>query len=306
MKNKAIVSGVIVPVITPVDNNECVDEKAFRQVIRRCLHAGVSGIFVGGSAGMGPLLSESQWKRTINIARDEVDDTHFLLGGAIATSTAIAIERIKFLEAMGYNHVVVTPTYYISLCYDHQFLKHFGECRQATDINMIIYNIPSCTNSRIPIKVLEYMANLGWYKTIKESSGDKKYFEQAMELAITYNLSLLQGNEPDIEWGLNLGAGGIVPVCANYEPSTFVAAINASQNGDRQLLQRIQGRINHIRDILLVKPENWIAGIMYGLCSLGIGNGIPVRPILEISIDAKKRIDMLDIWADKNTIQQVG
>ena len=40
MKNKAIVSGVIVPVITPVDNNECVDEKAFRQVIRRCLHAG--------------------------------------------------------------------------------------------------------------------------------------------------------------------------------------------------------------------------------------------------------------------------
>ena len=175
----------------------------------------VSGIFVGGSAGMGPLLSESQWKRTINIARDEVDDTHFLLGGAIATSTAIAIERIKFLEAMGYNHVVVTPTYYISLCYDHQFLKHFGECRQATDINMIIYNIPSCTNSRIPIKVLEHIINLG-IQDYKERRATK-YFEQAMELAITYNLSLLQGNEPDIEWGLNLGAGGIVPVCANYD-----------------------------------------------------------------------------------------
>ena len=102
------IEGVIVPLITPVDENECIDESALRAQIRHCLEEGVNGIFVGGSAGMGPLLTEDQWVRLIEIARDEVDDPVPLLGGVIETSTGRAIERIKILDRAGFHHMVVT------------------------------------------------------------------------------------------------------------------------------------------------------------------------------------------------------
>lgn len=289
------IKGVIVPVITPVDSQERVDIEAFKAAIDYCIDTGIDGIFVGGSAGMGPLLTEDQWKIMIETAADYVEDRCILFGGIICTSTANAIKRIRFLEKCGYNYMAVTPTYYITLDKDEQFLEHFQACKEATEMEMIVYNIPSCTYSQIPLNVLEKMAQKGIYSTIKESSGDKAYFNQVIEIGKKYNLTILQGNEPDIEWGLSMGAGGIVPVCANYEPRTFITACKAAVTGDKALLERAQERIDFIRDKLLVKPENFIAGIMYGMSTLGIGNGTPMRPLLEISDDSKKDIDSLSV-----------
>lgn len=295
MSKKQEVKGVIVPVITPVDKKENVDEAAFRAVIKRCLDAGVDGIFVGGSAGMGPLLTDGQWQRAAEIARDEVSAKHILLGGGICTSTKIAVEKIKFLEKTGYQHVAVTPTYYITIRNDEQFIRHFGACRQASDMNMVVYNIPSCTYSQIPLNVLEKMAAENWFKSIKESSGDKAYFEGVMKLAKKYKLIALQGNEPDIAWGLTIGAKGIVPVCANYEPQTYVTAVKAAKAKDKALLDKAQERASFIREEILVKSENWIAGIMCALSTLGIGSGIPVEPLCKVSAKSKKRISALKV-----------
>ena len=286
--------GVVVPVITPVDNNENVDQVAFRAVIRRCVDAGVDGIFAGGSAGMGPLLSDDQWKIAMEIACDEVGGACALLGGAIATSTRRTVEKIRFLERVGFRHMAVTPTFYITMSDPAQFLHHFDACRQATDMDMVVYNIPSCTYSNIPLAVFEQMAEAGWYKTIKESSGDRAYFQEALRIAHRHDLCLLQGNEPDIEWGLLAGAAGIVPVCANYEPTTYVAAWEAINHKDLALLNSVQKRIDFIRDELLIKSENWIAGVMYGLSTLGIGQGKTVAPLGGLSERSQKRINLLE------------
>jgi 4-hydroxy-tetrahydrodipicolinate synthase len=289
------ITGVIVPVITPVDTNENVDEKAYRSVIRRCLDSGVQGIFAGGSAGMGPLLSDSQWEKAMEIACDEVGSGHILLGGAICTSTRRAVEKIKFLEKTGFEHMAVTPTFYYTLSRQEEFLAHFDKCRAAADVDMVIYNIPSCTNSSIPLKVIEHMASNGWFTTMKESSGDREYFKAAVDLSHKYGFNILQGHEPDIAWGFSAGARGIVPVCANYEPQTFAAAWQAAQRGDNALLEDAQQRADYIRDVLLVNSESWIAGIMYGLASLGIGTGIPVLPLKEVSEYSKERINSLNL-----------
>lgn len=292
---KRNIGGVIVPVITPVDKNEDVDEKAYREVIRYCLNAGVDGIFAGGSSGMGPLLSDTEWRRVMEIARDEIGDGKILLGGVIATSTRRAVKQISFLESIGYRHAAVTPTFYITISSVDEMLSHFGACREATDMEMVVYNIPGCTNSSIPLGVMEKMASNGWMKAIKESSGDREYFSDLMKIACEYGLDVMQGNEPNIEWGLNLGAAGIVPVCGNYEPATFVAAVQSAANGEKRTLCHIQQRINLIRDALLMGDKNWIAGIMYGMKTLGIGSGIAVRPLQELSPEEKKLIDALEV-----------
>jgi 4-hydroxy-tetrahydrodipicolinate synthase len=289
------IEGVIVPVITPIDSKECVDVEAFKAVLDHCIDAGVNGIFVGGSAGMGPLLTDEQWQTAIETAADYVHNRCILLGGIICTSTARAIQKIKVLEKCNYRYMAVTPTYYITLNTNEQFLTHFRACKDATEMEMVVYNIPSCTYSDIPIDVLEKMAAEGLYRTLKESSGDREYFKNAIEIGNHYDLTILQGNEPDISWGLEIGAGGIVPVCANYKPNIFLKAYKAALEDDQITLRNQQEHIDYIRNILLVKPQNWIGGIMYGMASLGIGNGIPLRPLQEITQEAKNNIDSLSL-----------
>jgi len=289
------IRGVVVPVITPVDEQDRVDEPASRAVIRRCLEAGVDGIFAGGSAGMGPLLTETEWRRSMEAAAAEVNGRAWLLGGVIAPSTAIAVERIRFLERAGFRQMVVTPTYYIRLARREEFVAHFEACRQATDMEMIAYNIPGCTASTIPADFVLEMARKKWISVCKESSEDREYFAKLMREGKPLGLAMLQGCEADIEWALNAGAAGLVPVCANFEPATFVAAWRAAQKGDKDLLARAQQRIGHLRAALVRGDHNWICGIMYAVSRLGIGSGHAVRPLRGLSDQSRKAIDALSL-----------
>ena len=69
--------------------------------------------------------------------------------------------------------------------------------------------------------------NKGWTRTIKESSGDRDYFMAVTDGLKNTGAVVLQGNEPDIAWGLSSGARGLVPVCANYAPRLFAEALES-------------------------------------------------------------------------------
>jgi 4-hydroxy-tetrahydrodipicolinate synthase len=288
-----VIEGVIVPLLTPVDEEERVDESAMRTLIRHCLKGGVNGIFVGGTSGFGPLLTDDQWERMIEIARDEVGDSVPLLGGIIAASTTRAVERIRILDRIGFKHMVVTSTFYVTPTRHDEFLAHFDGCRQATAMNMIAYNIPSCTGASIPLSTIAEMVRLGWTKVVKESSGDRDYFLELTKAVSERETTILQGNEPDIAWGLSVGAKGMVPVCGNYAPSLFAAAWRASQDGNETRLAELQKRIMAVRETLLLGDKSWLAGAMYGVHALGIGSGKVLRPIQELSDEQKREIDVL-------------
>ena len=288
-----VIEGVIVPLLTPLDEEERVDEPAMRALIRHCLEGGANSVFVGGTSGFGPLLTDGQWERSMEIAHDEVAGSVPLLGGAIATSTVRVIERIRVLDRIGFKHMVVTPTFYVTPTRDDEFLAHFDGCRQATAMNMIVYNIPSCTGASIPVRTIAEMVQRGWTRTIKESSGDRDYFLQVTEAVTDSETVVLQGHEPDIAWGLSNGAGGLVPVCANYAPSLFAAAWRASQAGDEIRLAELQKRIMAVRETLLLGDKSWLAGVMYGVHTLGIGRGNVPCPIQELSSEQKREIEAL-------------
>ena len=284
--------GVIVPVITPVDEEDRVDEKAYRKGIRRLIDAGIHAIFVGGSAGEGPLLTEREWERMVRIARDEVDGQVHLLGGAIDTSTRKVREKVHILARMGYPYCVVTPTYYISLRSHSEYIRLFGECVESADgMEVIAYNIPSCVHSVIPPEVLFEMARRGWVRYVKESSGDFAYFKRLAVEGAEYGLRLLEGEEPHIAQGMLAGAKGIVPVCANFEPQTYIDAYEAGLAGDEAALGPLQERIVLVRERLLFAGPLWISGIKYAMALLGIGSGLPVSPLAPLGEEAQRSIE---------------
>ena len=270
---------------------------AFRKGIRRLIDAGVHAIFVGGSAGEGPLLTDGEWQRMVSIAHDEIAGGVNLLGGAIDTSTRRVLTKMRILSRLGYPYCVVTPTYYITLRDPDEYLRLFGECAEHADgMDIVAYNIPPCTGSAIPADIAIEMARRGWIRFVKESSGDFEYFCRLVTEGAEIGLKVLEGTEPHIAKSLPAGAVGIVPVCANYEPSTFVRAYQAACAGDESELARCQKRINYVRENLLLVGSSWIAGAKYGMATLGIGSGVPASPLQPLTEAQKRIVDTIGPW----------
>jgi len=286
--------GVIVPLITPVDDQDRVDEAAFRKAIRFVIDAGVQGLFCGGSAGEGPLLTMREWTRMVEIAFDECGGRVDLLGGAIETSTARVMEKIGILAGIGYTNVVVAPTFYLTVKSFGEHLRLFGAAKEALGSReLIAYNIPSCTNSEIAVDTFVEMARRGWIRYCKESSGNLPYFKSLVAAGKEVGLKAFMGDEVAISEGLRGGACGIVPVCANYEPTTFIKAYEAGVRGDAAELAKQQARIMHIRERLCLGGISWVAGVKYASASLGIGSGKPVSPLEPAGAAQRKSIDDL-------------
>lgn len=286
--------GVIVPVITPTTDREDVDEVAFRKVLRRLIKAGIQGIFVGGSAGEGPLLVEQQWRRMAEIAFDEVGNAVALMGGAIDTSSRKVCDKINVLRQIGYRRFVVTPTFYTAVKTPAEHLRLFSQARDAGgDMEMLPYNIPQCTGSALAVETMCEMARRGWVRHCKESSGDWTYLIELIQRGKDAGLTVLAGEESTCGKAILAGAGGIVPVSANYEPATFLRLYDAGTRRDESEVASLMERVQQLREAMLLSGPCWLSGIKYALSALGIGSGMPLSPLEPVDSKRKAQIDQL-------------
>lgn len=285
--------GIVVPIITPVDEDDRVDAAAFRKVIRYLIEAGVHGLFVGGSAGEGPLLTLAEWTRMMEIALDEVSGAIPILGGVMETSTRRAIEKLKLLERMGYRYYAVSPTYYIVTRSADEHLRLFGACKEACpEMEMVVYNIPSCVGSSVALETFLEMGRRGWMRYCKESSGNLNLLLPLIEQGHELGLRVLVGEERLMYDGLLAGGVGAVPVGANYEPETYIRLYEAGVRGDKDELARYFERARHVCSVL-TGGTSWLAGIKYALSQRGMGNGRPVSPLQPTEDERRLLIDTI-------------
>ena len=293
MSDNQELHGVVVPIITPVDAEDRVDELAFRQVIRYLIDAGVHGLFVGGSAGEGPLLTSTEWERMMVIALDETAGALPLLGGVMETSTQRAIAKIEILRDIGYRLYALSPTFYLTLHADTEHLRLFGACKEAVpELEMVVYNIPSCTHSTIHVETFLEMARRGWLRYCKESSGDPELLLPLIERGQELGVRVLVGEERLMYEGLIAGGVGMVPVGANYEPSSYVQLYEAALRLDEEEMTRLMQRVRYVCTTL-TGGTSWLAGIKYALAQRGIGSGKPVSPLEPTDDDRAALIDAI-------------
>ncbi len=299
------IEGVVVPVVTPVDLQDRVDEQVYRGLLRHLMGAGVHGIFVGGSAGEGPLLTAAEWERMAAIAFEECHGQVHLLGGAIDTSTKRVIERAKILVAIGYKSIVVLPTFYLKLAQPTEHLRLFGECKEALgDLNMVVYNLPSIAGSAISVEVMCEMAQRGWINCCKDSSGDMTYFARLLAEAGPLGLDVLVGSEVHASEALIAGARGMVPVSANFEPRTFVAAYES--RGSEEAIKEYERRIPELVENVLLKPRLWVSGAKYAVAKMGFGSGKPVSPGEPLSTAEQRDIDSFLMQSRRDISVEMG
>ena len=291
MKQAKKYYGVIPPIITPVDENERVDEAGFRKLLEHCVEKGLHGIFVAGTNGETMALTQVERNRAIKIALDQVKGRVPVLCGVMDSGTGRVIDNIKALEQMGGACAVITSIFYARHTSQNETIRHFERISRETALDLVIYNMPSMTGITLSAETVIAIAEFDHVCAYKDSSGDFPGFLKVLEKFRCTPFSCLQGITSLAVPALLMGADGFVPALGPLFPEIFTGAFQAvgQKNSELEkawLWDKLIGETSKILSL----SKNQTASAKCAIASLGFTDARVLMPQDGVSPEEKQAI----------------
>jgi 4-hydroxy-tetrahydrodipicolinate synthase len=246
-------SGIIPPLVTPLDEIERVDEGAMRVLVRHLIQSGVHGIFVLGSTGEFAHLTDDEKRRAIDVVVSEVNGEVPVLVGVTEAGTKRSIFWAKEAQRFGANGVVAAPPFYYRLS-DAEIENHYRALSSECELPILIYHIPSTTKVRFSLELIERLAEAPNIVGIKDSTGDLPFVLNLVDQMNGLNFLVFQGHDALLAPTLLYGAHGGINSSANLVPSWFVALYDAARRGEATSALAWQRKISELVRLLETMP----------------------------------------------------
>lgn len=285
---KLKLEGIVVPVVTPLDKNEGVDRGGMERLVSHLLRGGVHGIFVMGSSGEFPSLTDYERKRAIEIVVQEVSRKVPVLAGISACGTKKAIEYGKEARKIGADAIVATLPYYYKLDRETEIISHFQTIADYSELPLLLYNMPNYTKSYISIPAIERLSRHSRIIGMKDSSCDFIFLSRLINcLGELSDFGIFQGDEALLLASLSAGARGGISSLANVAPQLCVNLYEASRNHNRQTAMEYQKKLFSLYEFYLLDSPGLVT-IKTALSLLGICDETMTRPFQPLSKENRR------------------
>jgi len=290
--------GIIPPMLTPVNWDRDIDMVGLERLVGHLVQGGVDGIFLFGSSGEGPWLTQRQRDVVLKHTRQIVGPDVMLLVGVLDPGTAGVIESIRHFESSGAvdAFVVTTPYYFATTPADQ--IDHFSRIAESTELPIVLYNIPPMTHHTIlPDTVAALLAHPNIIG-IKDSGGDMQAFERMLnQKQHREGFSVLQGAEGMAADALIAGADGVVPGLGNLVPAQFKQLFEDVLRQDERTAHARQRALRTLGE--LHQQAYWLKCLKYAASLQGFGSACTLAHRDDLTAKAKERIrDHLQQFAD--------
>lgn len=268
------IKGIIVPILTPMHEDETVNYEELVNQIERLIAAGVHGIFVFGTNGEGYILDEEEKAEIIRVAVKTVNGRVPVYAGTGCVSTRDTIRMSRKAKELGADVLsIITPSF--AAASQEELIRHFETVANAVDMPILLYNIPARTGNALAPATVQKLSQVANIVGAKDSSGNFDNILQYIEKTRGGDkpFAVLSGNDSLILWTLLAGGNGAIAGCANVFPHTMVSIYENFTAGDLEGARRAQDSIRPFRDIFKFGNPNTIVktavkelGYPVGLC----------------------------------------
>jgi len=198
----ADLGAILTASVTPFAPDGRVDEDAAVRLWRHLLDHGSHGIVVGGTTGEAATLTDEEHVALVALAVSEVGDRGTVIAGAGSNDTRHAVELTEQVDEAGADAILSVTPYY-NKPNRRGIVAHFREIARATDIPILLYNIPSRCALNMPPDLLAELAQIDGIVGVKQANDD--------ELGPIDGLQVYAGNDAVLARTLDFGgAGGIL------------------------------------------------------------------------------------------------
>lgn len=271
---KVEIKGIIPPILTPMNDDESINEKELRVQVNREIDAGVHGIFPFGTNGEAYALSFEEKERVLDTVVQETNGRVPVYAGTGCATTRETVALSKRAKELGADVLSIITPYFAAASQDELY-AHYMEVAEAVDLPIVLYNIPArAGNSLTPATVARLGKDTANIVGVKDSSGNFDNMKQYIEVTsgLGRDFAVLSGNDSLILPALVFGGHGGVAGCANVFPCTMVEIYEAFKAGDMERAKRVQDSIRIFRNCFKYGNPNTIVKIAAGLLGWNVGN----------------------------------
>ena len=270
--------GLATALVTPFVDGE-VDWKAFRNLVRRQVEAGVDFLVPLGSTAETPCLTDAEKVKILEIAREESNGLP-IVAGAGSNSLTATVQNMRLLDGHGADAYLIVVPFYNKPTQEGLY-QYFKAVAEETDRQVILYNVPGRTGTNMKTETTLRLAEIPNITAVKEASGDLAQIIDIKRQA-PEGFTVLSGNDDQTLPLMACGADGVISVASNVAPKQMKALTQAVAASDLKEAIRLNNSLMPLYHACFVEsnpiPAKAALSLM-GLC--GDEMRLPLLPATE-------------------------
>lgn len=220
--------GLATALVTPFFDGE-VDWKAFRNLVRRQVEAGVDFLVPLGSTAETPCLTDAEKVKILEIAREESNGLP-IVAGAGSNSLTATVRNMRLLDGHGADAYLIVVPFYNKPTQEGLY-QYFKAVAEETDRQVILYNVPGRTGTNMKTETTLRLAEIPNITAVKEASGNLAQIIDIKRQA-PEGFAVLSGNDDQTLPLMACGADGVISVASNVAPEQMKALTRAVAASD--------------------------------------------------------------------------
>jgi len=270
---------VLTAMVTPFTADGRLDVDGAQALATHLVDRGNDGLVISGTTGESPTTTDAEKDTLLRAVVEAVGDRATIVAGVGTYDTAHTVESAQTAHKAGAHGLLVVTPYY-SKPPQAGLVAHFTTVADATDLPVMVYDIPGRTATPIHPETLMQLAQHDRIVAVKDAKGD---LGSTAEVLAATNLAYYSGEDALNLPLLALGAVGMVSVVAHVCASEYAAMVAAVDRGDLAEARRINAAVLPAVRGLMTRTQGVIA-VKAALALLGLPGG-PVRsPLVDATM----------------------
>lgn len=281
-------SGCYTALITPFKDGE-VDVERLRDLVDFQIANGTDGLVPCGSTGETATMTEKEDELVIGTVIEVAAGRVPVIAGTGSNDTRKAIQYTKVAQRLGANGALMVTPYYNKPTQEGLF-QHFQAVAEATDIPIVLYNVPGRTGSNVLPETVARLAEIKNIVGIKEASGNVEQISDIVRLCGP-DFVVLSGDDALTLPILAVGGVGVISVVANILPGPVAELCRSFAQGDLKRAKELHHYLASLTKALFLEtnpiPVKTAAGLL-GMCSPELR--LPLCPMSDSNLQKLKRV----------------
>jgi 4-hydroxy-tetrahydrodipicolinate synthase len=278
---------LITAMVTPFrEEDHALDVDGAQRLASHLLDTGSDAIAVAGSTGESPTLSYKEKAELFRSVGEVVRGRGKLICGTGTYSTAETLELTQAAEDAGADGLLVVTPYY-NKPPQRGLIAHFERVADATELPIIVYNIPGRTATRIEHDTLLELATRPNIVAVKDSTGDFQGVSRLMAEAPP-DFEVYSGDDWATFGYVCLGAVGSVSVASHLVGPQIRQMIELIQTGDVPAARKIHEDLSPLFNALFITSNPIPLKAALGM--IGLPAGVPRLPLVPATAEERTRV----------------
>lgn len=280
-------SGSIPALVTPFTATGALDETALAAFIDWQIAQGSSGVVPCGTTGEAATLSFDEHYRVIEVVVAAAAGRVPVIAGCGSNDTATALRHMAKAAALGASAALVVCPYYNKPS-QAGLLAHFTALAGASDLPIVIYNIPGRSVVDMTVETTARLAELPTIVGIKDATGNLARVPM-LRAACGPDFVQLSGNDELALGYMASGGHGCISVTANVTPRACAEFQAACARGDYAAARDLNDRLFPLHLAMFADASPGPA--KYALAKAGRMTDALRLPMLPANLDARAAVD---------------